>query len=110
MKELPHFKPRDREQVEALLREVLTLGSAVEQSHLIEVIAYPDGHYRALFAPAYFVLPAGKSEPSKSQWSNLKKRLKRHDPLVFVYKEHGESTQGEQKRRVYYLDFGFFAS
>jgi hypothetical protein len=72
------------------------------------LVEYPDGHYRALFDPALFVLPAGQSAPSKSQWNNLKKRMKRHEPLVFVFKEHGEATGGDGSQ-CYYVDFGFFA-
>jgi len=107
MKDLPAFKERPRDQVMALVHRVLMLDSHSDHSYLHELTAYNDGHYRVLFDPAYFVLQPGQAEPSKSQWSSLKKKFKRHDPSVFVFKEHGSQTI---KGKTYaYLDFGFFA-
>lgn len=107
MKELPKFRARPREQVMSLVHRVLMLDSHSDHSYMHDLIAYDDGHYRVSFDPAYFVLQPGTTEPSKSQWSNLKKKFKRHEPLIFVFKEHGY-TKGGGKSYAY-LDFGFFA-
>lgn len=107
MKDLPTLKVRPRDQVMTLVQRVLMLDSHSDHSYLHELVAYDDGHYRVLFDPAYFVLQTGQTEPSKSQWSSLKKKLKRHDPSVFVFKEHGK--QVIKGKSYAYLDFGFFA-
>ena len=104
MQDLPEFKLRKFAGVMHYARRVFGVG---DQSNLIDLIAYDDGHYRALFAPAYFVIQPGRSEPSKSQWNTLKKHMKRLDKQVFIFREHGQiqSKQGP----CYYIDFGFFA-
>lgn len=106
-KSLPQFKRRPQESVQALLSTVLTNPAVSEETQLVELETYPDGHFRAWFSPDYFVLAEGASEPSKSQWNTLKKKLKRHDALAFVFKAYGEEVRDGQMR--YYLDFGFFA-
>lgn len=107
MKDLPAFKARPRDQVMALVHRVLMLDSHSDHSYLHELVAHQDGHYRVLFDSAYFVLQPGRNEPSKSQWSNLKKKFKRHDPNVFVFKEYG--AQMVNGKSYAFLDFGFFA-
>ena len=107
MKDLPAFKARPRDQVMTLVHRVLMLDSHSDHSYLHELVAHDDGHYRVLFDPAYFVLQPERDEPSKSQWSNLKKKFKRHDPNVFVFKEYG--TQMVNGKAYAFLDFGFFA-
>ncbi len=107
MKNLPQFKARPLAYARSLAADALTLPGAFDNpTQLVELIAYDDGHYRALFDPAYFVLPEGQSEPSKSQWNTLKKRFKRRNPQVFTFKEHGTFETSE--RKLYYVDFGFF--
>lgn len=107
MKPLPAFKIRPRDQVMTLANRVLMLDSHSDHSYLHDLIAYEDGHFRLIFDLAYFVLQPGQTEASKSQWSSLKKKFKRHEPNVFVFKEHGIIT--DKGRRYGYLDFGFFA-
>jgi hypothetical protein len=51
------------------------------------------------------VLIPPATEPSKSQWNGLKKRLKRMDQQVFIFKVHGHQRAGDQN--YCYLDFGF---
>jgi hypothetical protein len=106
MKDLPEFKPRSQETVLAYMRTMLINEHLSDQTHLKALTNYSDGHYRAIFDPAYFALPDGQSEPTKSQWNTLKKKLKRHEPKVFIFREHGEI---EHEGRCFYLDFGFFA-
>ncbi len=112
MKDLPRFKPRSRKAVEAYISRVLADRQRPEESHLLALIAYRDGHYRAIFDGAYFTLQEGHDRPSKSQWNTLKKKMKRHDRRVFVFKAHGEidcpdAAPGDSP--CYYVDFGFFA-
>ncbi len=105
MKELPRFAPRQYEHVLSLMGHVLTR----EHPYLVDLIAYPDGHYRAVFDAAYFRLEEGQTQPSRSQWSTFKKHLKRHDPLLFVFKETGEADcAASASGRCYTVDFGFF--
>ncbi|MBI1281139.1 MAG: hypothetical protein GC179_23635 [Anaerolineaceae bacterium] len=107
MKDLPAFRERPRDQVMTLVHRVLMLDSHSDHSYLHQLVSHADGHYHVLFDPAYFVLQAGQTEPSKSQWSSLKKKFKRHDPSVFVFKEHGFQT--DKDKTYAFLDFGFFA-
>lgn len=91
--------------VQRFAKRAFTHPGSEGHSHLLRLIPHDDGYYRALFAPAYFILSEGQTEPSKSQWNTLKKKLKRLDKQAFVFKEHGETQhEGEQ---AYYLDFGF---
>lgn len=105
MSDLPDFQSRPRDQVYTFISRILTLPGG-NQTHLHELMGYGDGHYRAVFSPSYFVLPEGQTQPSKSQWSSLKKRIKRHDSRAFIFKEHGEMPVNGQ--RFCYIDFGFF--
>lgn len=98
MRELPHFKRHPLDQVLVLVNDILSHGTASMVKDLTE---FPDGHYRVWFGKDYFILPTGVTEPSKSQWNTLKKKFKRRDKRVFVFKEHGT------ERDLYYLDFGF---
>lgn len=111
-KDLPKFKPRRYEAVQSFASEILTPPHETPaRSCLRRLIEYPDGHYRAVFDPGFFNLEAGQSAPSKSQWNTLKKKMKRHDPLVFIFKDHGETdceTGSAADNRCFYLDFGFF--
>jgi hypothetical protein len=106
-KPLPKFKPRALSSVQKLLSNVLTNPTVGEQSQLVSIDEYPDGHYRAWFSRNYFVLAEDATEPSKSQWNTLKKKLKRHDARAFVFKEYGSEVRDGET--LDYLDFGFFA-
>ncbi len=76
---------------------------------LVKLNIEDDGRCRAIFKKSYFVLQEGNTEPSKSQWSTLKKKIKRHNRGVFVFKETGEiACSPESETMCYYLDFGFF--
>ncbi len=73
---------------------------------------FEDGHFRAIFAASYFQAPAGRERPSKSQWNTLKKRLKRRDRTIFVFREYGEidcekAEISERRETCFFLDFGF---
>ena len=106
---LPAFAPRDYEKVLKLMTDILT-PSHLDESTLIQLTSFEDGHFRAIFNPSYFVLNDGQEIPSKSQWNTLKKKLKRHDKRIFVFKEHGTIKHQKNESQQYYVDFGFFVS
>lgn len=109
MTDLPDFRKMKREDVEQRIGVLLTNEyQTPPKNHVRELIEYDDGHYRALFDPAYFILPEGQTEPTKSQWNNLKKKIKRHESRIFLFKEYGAMMQAGE--RLYYLDFGWFAN
>jgi hypothetical protein len=103
MSDLPRFQKRSQQAVQDYIGRVLNHGDRPEDTTLQELIAYEDGHFRAIFRREYFALQEGHTEPTKSQWNTLKKRMKRMDRRVFVFKEHGISGDD------LYVDFGFFA-
>ena len=79
---------------------------------LLKLIEYDDHHYRAVFRQSYFELHDGAETPSKSQWNTLKKKLKRRDRRVFVFREYGPidcsiHTSARSDQVCLYLDFGF---
>lgn len=103
--DLPAFRRVKRAYAARLIHSALTneRGSA-----LLELIEYDDCHFRAVFARSYFQLSAGNDAPSKSQWSTLKKKLKRRDRSIFVFRAHGELEQASaESASNYFLDFGF---
>jgi hypothetical protein len=101
LKDLPPFIKRNRDDVVAYISEILMNEHSGEDSYFVDLLEHDDGHYRVTFDPKYFVLQTDQTEPTKSQWNGLKKKLKRRDSLAFVFKEHGADDQ------KYYLDFGF---
>ncbi len=104
MRDLPPFKRRNRAEVAAFVAPLLIGEQNTGVSAMIDLLEYEDGHYRVLFKPSYFVLKEGQTAPTKSQWNNLKKKLKRHEATVFVFKAYGNVGAEEPQ---YYLDFGF---
>jgi hypothetical protein len=107
---LPEFQKYPRDVTIAFAKQIFSTIGAPHSSHFVRLEEYEDGHYRAIFRPSYFILPEGQQQPSKSQWNSLKKRIKRHNPRVFIFKEHGETPCGAgDDGRCYYVDFGFFA-
>ena len=107
MKDLPTFRRRKRDEVIAYISSILINEKSAETSHLIDLLEYPDGHFRAVFDARYFVLNEGQTEPTKSQWNGLKKKLKRHDSSVFIFKEYGAAGASQTQ---FYLDFAFLAA
>ena len=108
MKGLPRFRRRPYPQVLTYITRVLTNERQSPASQLVELVEFDDGHYRALFRPGFFVLAEGETEPTKSQWNTLKKKMKRLDPTVFILKDHGEAECDSAPDRCYTVDFGFF--
>lgn len=106
MKELPEFKTQRREFVTEFLRQVFSHPNQ-EQSHFVRLVEHSDGHYSVIFSLGYFA--ETNNEPTKSQWNSLKKKLKRHDKRIFVFKDHSVIDCDAPWIRCGSLDFGFFA-
>lgn len=103
--ELPTFRRVKRAYAARLVHSALTneRGSA-----LLELIEYDDRHFRVVFAASYFQPATSQDGPSKSQWNTLKKKLKRRDRTVFVFRDHGKLEAAAAGTTVkYFLDFGF---
>jgi len=106
--DLPEFQTRQPEQVMLYIRGVFS-------SSVIKLLSYDDGHFRIIFDASYFTMREDQTEPSKSQWGTLKKKMKRHNKQVFIFKKHGIIDCAEIQAVVQattqclYIDFGFFA-
>ncbi len=108
MKDLPEFKPRKQDQVIRIASQVLTRPNQPDVTYFRRLLEYPDGHYGVVFDLGYF---ATSRLPSKSQWNTLKKRFKRHDRQIFVFKEHTlvSCDVPDQEGVCGCIEFGFFA-
>lgn len=107
MKDLPRFRHRNPDEVYDIVAHILT-NKVDTRSTLRRLVEREDHSFRAVFDPRYFVLADGTLEPSKSQWNNLKKKLKRSAPDIFVYKDHGQEDCEPGTPGCFYVDFGFF--
>ncbi len=111
--QLPEFKKRKMHIVVPYMTQILGMSGG---SGLIKLIEYEDNSFRAIFKSTFFNLQEGETKPTKSQWSTLKKRMKRHEYKVFVFKKHGEIDCEEAGDNVslnrdydcFFIDFGFF--
>ncbi|GAB1420139.1 hypothetical protein MASR2M15_02210 [Anaerolineales bacterium] len=109
---LPEFQRKPTHLVMVYINKIFTREGR-SGSQVIELKVYPDNHFRAIFRSSYFELSEPMDLPSKSQWSTLKKKLKRHDRSVFVFRETGELNcsgfkQQDGEFRCLFIDFGFY--
>ena len=103
--EIPTFRHVKRSYVARLIHSAL---SNERGSALLELIEFEDNHFRVVFAASYFQLAAGSDGPSKSQWNTLKKKLKRRDRSIFIYRAHGKlQSAAAESDDKYFLDIGF---
>ena len=107
--DLPTFRRVKNTYASTVIHGVL---SGPRGSALLELIEFEDHHFRAIFSARYFQIALGNDLPSKSQWNTLKKKLKRRNRSIFVFREHGEidcdSIGAAQPERIcLFLDFGF---
>ena len=107
--ELPAFRKVRRRYAASIVHNAL---SGPSGSALLQLIEYDDHHFRAVFNLTYFQLAAGSSLPSKSQWDTLKKKLKRRERSIFIFREYGTVDCHARKKATtadtcLYLDFGF---
>jgi hypothetical protein len=90
-------------------RRALPFVNSIFTDKLSKLEIADDGRCRAIFKKSFFTLNEGETEPSKSQWSTLKKKLKRHNRGVFIFKETGETACAEgSSDKCFYIDFGFY--
>jgi len=112
--ELPEFQNRKMHIVLPYMTRLLGMSGG---SAIVKLINYDDKSFRVIFKSTFFQLQEGETKPTKSQWSTLKKRMKRHDQSVFVFKKHGEIDCSEAGDSVsdtrdydcLFIDFGFLA-
>lgn len=107
--ELPHFRKVKRRYAASIIHSAL---SGPQGSALTQLLEFDDHHFRAVFNSSYFQLADGKTMPSKSQWNSLKKRLKRRDRTIFIFRKYGQidgDALGKtlSETTCLYIDFGF---
>ncbi|MCY3979649.1 MAG: hypothetical protein OXG23_16240 [Chloroflexi bacterium] len=107
--ELPAFRKVQRSYAAALAHSAL---AGPHGSSLLQLIEFDDHHFRAIFDLKQFQLAGGTQLPSKSQWNSLKKRLKRRDRSIFIFRQYGPIDCGSHGKvsaaqTCLYLDFGF---
>ena len=106
MKELPRFTKQSSERVKHFAIQVFTHPSDPEKSYFQELHEHEDKHFSVVFSLNYF---ENATIPTKSQWNSLKKKLKRHDKRLFIFKEHliVKCDGGEDLQRCGQIEFGF---
>jgi len=107
--DLPQFRKVKRSYAASLIHQAL---SGPRGAALLQLIEFEDNHFRAVFDISYFQLADGNILPSKSQWNSLKKRLKRRDRSIFIFREYGRIDCEAQGKHLaanicLYIDFGF---
>ena len=105
---LPEFQPRPYDIVYDSMMTAFSRSNDADDTFLVDLLTYDDHHFRAVFQVDYF-LHDDREQPSKSQWSTLKKRIKRMYPFVFVFKDTGylPCSDNETDSSCCFLDFGF---
>lgn len=108
---LPSFRRVKRRYAASIIHGVL---AGPQGSALLKLHEFEDGHFRAIFSPRYFQLPSERAQPSKSQWNTLKKRLKRRDRSIFIFRDYGEIdcrragvSERADAESCLFVDFGF---
>ena len=109
--DLPQFRKVKRRYAASIIHSAL---SGPSGAALLQLIEYEDRHFRAIFDRSYFQKAAGNTTPSKSQWNSLKKRLKRRDRSIFVFRQYGRVDCGAHGKRLpasdcFYIDIGFLS-
>ena len=107
--ELPQFRKVKRRYAASIIHSAL---SGAQGSALLKLLEFDDRHFRAVFDTSYFQLADDNVMPSKSQWNSLKKRLKRRDRSIFIFRRYGRIDCGAQAKTrsaktCLFIDFGF---
>lgn len=107
--ELPRFRKVKRGYAASIVQSVL---SGPGGSALLQLVEFDDNHFRVVFDIKQFNLVNAGDLPSKSQWNTLKKRLKRRDRSIFIFREYGQIDCAAGGKRLaadtcLYLDFAF---
>lgn len=106
MKELPQFTKQSPERVKHFIAQVFTHPNAPEHTYFQELHEHEDKHFSVIFSLNYF---ENTTTPTKSQWNSLKKKLKRHDKRVFVFKDHVviRCNEGADAPQCGQIEFGY---
>lgn len=108
MKDLPRFRHRDYDTTRTFAAQMLT-NHVDAISTLMRLTEREDHSFEAVFSARYFVLEDGVTEPTKSQWNSLKKRFKRSESSIFIFKDHGACACPDGEPGCFYLQFGYYA-
>lgn len=108
-KGLPQFRKVKRSYAASIAHGAL---SSSRGAALLQLLEFDDHHFRAVFDLKHFELGKGNTLPSKSQWNSLKKRLKRRDRTIFIFRAYGQIDCGAPGKHsaaaaCLYIDFGF---
>ncbi len=111
MKDLPNFQRRSFEATFDFISAVLTTRDRPDDTLLVELIQYEDGHYRAVFDPVYFTLQPGRkrSRPGRSGTRSRKSSNATTRRFSSSKNTARLPVKGPRGGRCYYLDFGFLA-
>lgn len=102
MSDLPEFQKKSRS-------KIMPLMTTLFGTNFVSLQPFEDHHFRVIFRRNVFSMAEGQTEPSASQWSTLKKRMKRHDHRLFLFRSHGAADCPDaSQNNCYYLEFGFF--
>lgn len=106
--DLPEFRKTKYSYAMTYINGVLMGGDGAS---LVRLEEFDDKHFRAVFKVSYFQLAEDADLPSKSQWNTFKKKMKRRNHSVFVFREYGSIDCGKTNTTVQqaclYIDFGF---
>ena len=107
--ELPPFRRVKRRYAASIIQSAL---SGPRGPAVLKLEENETGRFRVIFSASFFQLAEGRAQPSKSQWNTLKKRLKRRDRTIFIFRDYGvlDCAEAGTKRRgeiCLYLDFAF---
>ena len=107
--ELPQFRKVKRSYAASIIHGALT---SPRGAALLQLLEYDDHHFRAIFNLKHFQLAPGNRQPTKSQWNTLKKRLKRRDRTLFIFRDYGAIDCAALGKRsnaeaCLYIDVGF---
>ena len=106
--DLPEFRKTKYSYAMTYINGVL---SGTGGASLIRLEEFDDHHFRVIFDLNYFQLADGAEMPSKSQWNTLKKKMKRRNRSIFVFREYGAINCPENVKNseqvCLYIDFGF---
>jgi hypothetical protein len=106
--DLPEFRKTKYSYAMTYINGVLTGGVGAS---LVRLEEFDDNHFRVVFKISYFQLAKDVDLPSKSQWNTFKKKMKRRNHSVFVFREYGSIDCDENNKATQqsclYIDFGF---
>jgi hypothetical protein len=106
--ELPEFRKTKYSYAMTYINGVLMGGDGAS---LVKLEEFDDHHFRVIFKISYFQLAEDVDMPSKSQWNTFKKKMKRRNHSVFVFREYGvidcDQAGKNTQQPCLYIDFGF---